>query len=154
VIYFAQDEKGGPIKIGTTQNLDVRSKSLKAIFGVHPRVLAVMGGGVKTERVIHSRFDRFRLRGGEGSRELFEPAPALLSFIAKNGKPWESKPKAARKPRVKAVLFRYAIVATPGYKDWARRFGQFLGKPDVSEVFRDALRYYAKTEKFPLPPKR
>jgi hypothetical protein len=98
VIYFTQTTESGPIKIGTTQDIDKRAKSLKAMLGVVPRILAVMDGGLQEERDLHRRFKGIRAPGK--GRELFMPDASLLEFISTNGKPWSPKPAQTRLERL------------------------------------------------------
>ncbi len=82
MIYFAQASDGGPIKIGTTYNLDQRHPTLKRILGGSCQILGVMEGTYDVEREIHRRFESFRISGR--TRELFEAATALIEFINAN----------------------------------------------------------------------
>lgn|GEM_PF-6823423 len=62
---------------------------------------------------------------------------------------------AKKKGRPKAggrITFRYSVVATPEYQAWMNSFREFLGKQDVSEVFRESVRQYAVEKGFRLPP--
>jgi hypothetical protein len=78
VIYFIQPTGGGPIKIGTTENLEQRLKGLDAAFGTEWALLATMPGSYEEERALHQRFRHLAL-----GRELFRPARELLEFIGK-----------------------------------------------------------------------
>lgn len=52
------------------------------------------------------------------------------------------------------VTSRYAIVATPEYRAWMKRFLDHIGEKEVSDVFREGVRRYASATKFEPPPKR
>jgi hypothetical protein len=52
------------------------------------------------------------------------------------------------------ITTRYAIVATPEYRVWMKEFVTHLGEPEISDVFREAIRLYADAKGFRPPPKR
>jgi hypothetical protein len=78
VLYFVQPAGGGPIKIGTTGNLEARLQQFNAIFGVEWSVLGTMPGGRPEKRAIHRRFWHLAL-----GCEQFRPARELLEFLGK-----------------------------------------------------------------------
>jgi hypothetical protein len=78
VLYFVQPAGGGPIKIGTTGNLEARLQRLNAIFGVEWSLLGTMPGGWPEKRAIHRRFWHLAL-----GCEQFRPARELLEFLGK-----------------------------------------------------------------------
>jgi hypothetical protein len=67
-VYFA--EKDGLIKIGYSADPTQRAKTLRA------RLLGVMPGGRRMERVMHSTFDAYRSHG-----EWFNPGVRLVVFV-------------------------------------------------------------------------
>jgi hypothetical protein len=78
LIYFAQTPTGS-IKIGCTENLDVRLDQLRAHYGAELALLATMPGDRSTEAEIHGRFAHLRF----GRSEQFKPARELMEFIGK-----------------------------------------------------------------------
>ena len=75
-IYFVQDERG-PIKIGQTGNpYEFRHSGLQTGNPFELKLLLFVPSCKYTEKSIHLRFDKYRIRG-----EWFEPAPELLEFI-------------------------------------------------------------------------
>lgn len=77
-IYFVQRGESGPIKIGAAVEVERRISVLQCGSAEQLRVLAIIdeAHGV-TEKSLHRRFRELK-RGGE----WFEPAAALLTFIA------------------------------------------------------------------------
>lgn len=67
-VYFA--ELDGLIKIGYSASPSQRARSLKA------RLLAVMPGGRRMERVMHGIFEEYRSHG-----EWFHPGTRLVVFM-------------------------------------------------------------------------
>lgn len=89
MIYFMQPVRGGPVKIGYTNNLETRHKSLEKHYGLELAILATMEGDLATESEVHKKFDHLRLKGfTRGSRhvEQFRPTQELYEFI---GKPFD-----------------------------------------------------------------
>lgn len=79
MIYFMQPVEGGPIKVGSSENIEARRKQLETHYGRSLSVLATIPGGRKEERKIHERFSHLRL----GRTEQFRPAPDLMEFIGR-----------------------------------------------------------------------
>lgn len=81
MIYFAQVNGDGPIKIGFTSKpwLNLRMKSLRTFCPYPIAVLGVMPGEASQERALHRRFKLCKVRG-----EWFRPEPELVQFIAEN----------------------------------------------------------------------
>lgn len=77
MIYFVQPVDGGPVKIGTTENLDARLKKLEASYGCRLVVLSTTAGGRREEAEIHARFSHLRF----GRTEQFKPESDLMEFI-------------------------------------------------------------------------
>ena len=74
MIYFAELDPGGPIKIGTSRDPYARMRSFQT--PVIPRILALAQGGYTEEQALHRAFSAHRMRG-----EWFRPVPELLSLI-------------------------------------------------------------------------
>ena len=79
MIYFAQPIGGGPIKIGFTDDLDLRVKQIEGHYGQPLALLGTMPGGCEEERDIHLQFAHLRF----GRTEQFRPASDLLAFIGR-----------------------------------------------------------------------
>ena len=77
VVYFLQAEADGRIKIGTTKNLALRLKVLRAISPVRLRLVAMVRGGRQLERMLHLAFAPLRC----GRTEWFVPGASLVSYI-------------------------------------------------------------------------
>lgn len=75
-VYFIQGEKGGPIKIGYSTNVESRVKELQTGFPTKLVVLALIPGRIWHETELHKRFQKHRLHG-----EWFKPVPELLEYI-------------------------------------------------------------------------
>jgi len=75
-VYFIQGEDGGPIKIGTSKNVENRLHALQTGFPHKLVVLAVIKGNDRIERGLHYKFKNYRLSG-----EWFKPAEELLEYI-------------------------------------------------------------------------
>jgi hypothetical protein len=88
MIYFAQAEGGGPIKIGCSELVEYRCRQISIDQQCKMTILAVMDGSFPLEKSLHRRFKHLRVRVGN-QREWFSPEPELLEFIAKNGTPWK-----------------------------------------------------------------
>jgi len=75
-IYFIQQGNDGPIKIGITWDIKKRLDHMKT-FSPHPlRVLAIINGDSKRERLLHRKFKNQRLEG-----EWFRSSERLMEFI-------------------------------------------------------------------------
>lgn len=77
-IYFIQLGVKGPIKIGIITNLKRRFSNIQIYNPYKLKILAVTKGDKQMERMIHKKFDIYKIRG-----EWFEPAPRLLNYIDK-----------------------------------------------------------------------
>ena len=75
-VYFLQQDKGDPIKIGKAQNIEKRFSDIQNMLPVRLRVLATIPGGFELEGQLHKRFAASRLHG-----EWFRPTPGLLALI-------------------------------------------------------------------------
>jgi len=77
-VYFMQNPANGHIKIGQSAHPDKRKKQVQRDVGARLKILATLED-VPLERVLHERFDKYRLYG-----EWFRPAPELVKFIEAN----------------------------------------------------------------------
>lgn len=148
MIYFLRRPGDGAIKIGTTVNLTARSASLRREAGEMLDLLAVMGGGRPEEDALHIRFgDHRRSRRGE----WFDPAPALIAFIAEHGRAWDGTDEAP-------VRVRETMMNLRGMPDWkaiVEEAAEFDRAPSVVDFIDRAIAHYCKAIKFPKPlPKR
>jgi hypothetical protein len=75
-VYFVQVEHDGPIKIGTTNRLDERIKSLQTASPYKLRLLAKYEGSHAQERRLHVLYAEYRIRG-----EWFRPNQSLMELI-------------------------------------------------------------------------
>lgn len=85
-VYFAQAVSGGPIKIGYSNDVEIRIKQLEKHYGRPLAVLATHPGGVDEEYSIHQKFSHLRLKGvrNRGRQiEQFRPAADLMEFIGR-----------------------------------------------------------------------
>lgn len=82
-VYFIRAGDDGPIKIGVGGDPVTRMANLQIGHHEPLTLLATLAGDAETEAEVHEAFARHRLRG-----EWFEPAPALLAFIAEHAQPF------------------------------------------------------------------
>lgn len=75
-VYFIQQGRGGPIKIGVATDPRDRLASLQTATPFELRLLAAMPGSFPEEKVLHARFHAHHIRG-----EWFNPAPWLMEEI-------------------------------------------------------------------------
>lgn len=87
--YFVQATDGGPIKIGRTNDVEKRLRSLQANCPAKLRWLGWMSGSM--ERHLHERFAAHRLHG-----EWFAPAEGLIEFIEKYANGSDGRPAATQ----------------------------------------------------------
>ena len=76
MIYFARLATGS-IKIGTTENMKARLRTLKNQYGNPVVLLKIMPGGPEEEAAIHERFADFRM----GKTEQFRPTREIFEFV-------------------------------------------------------------------------
>jgi len=79
LVYFAQRESGGPVKIGHSDNVRDRLTNIARECKERIRVLLLLPGGQPVEAELHKRFEVTRLRG-----EWFAVEDRLTEFIAAN----------------------------------------------------------------------
>lgn len=82
-VYFIQAGDGGPIKIGVGNDPVGRLANLQTGHHELLTLLATVPGDAEVEAELHEAFARHRLRG-----EWFDPAPAILAFIAEHAQPF------------------------------------------------------------------
>lgn len=87
VVYFVQAGEGGPIKIGTTTDLDHRLQQLRTGSPAPLTLLGTISGDRQQERMMHSRFDSLRMEG-----EWFRPGEELMTFIRDHAGPDPRRP--------------------------------------------------------------
>ena len=147
MIYFIQPTDGGPVKIGTTTNLDLRLEQLEKHYGCALAALATMDGGPADEREIHARFAHLRY----GHTEQFQPASDLMEFI--------SRPLlvVANPEAVEAIEPQRASIiqlkGTPEYARWLDDLHRATHIPKAT-LFRIALAEWATNRSHPEPPER
>lgn len=145
-----QPVDGGPVKIGTTMNLEQRHAALEARYGAKLAILATMEGDREREQEIHDQFAHLRL----GRTEQFRPAPELFTFIDRpllvspNPDVVEPMPLS---PSCKPIVVQ--IRGSAEYKAWVERVADLDGST-VCGVFDRALRLFAKQNGYPPPPRR
>lgn len=145
MIYFVQPAKGGPIKIGTTEDFKTRFQALQAYYGKRFAILRLMPGGPVEEREIQDRFDHLRI----GITEQFRPGPDLMTFI---GRPLLAHPN----PRpLKAMLggqhIQHEIVTLHGaIVEWLNDIAPRV--IDAASIIRDAIAAWAKVKGFQPSP--
>lgn len=74
-VYFIQAEMGGPIKIGYAADEFKRFATIQTGYPDKLVLCHAIVGDIETERAIHNRFRKCRLRG-----EWFYPTPELVKF--------------------------------------------------------------------------
>jgi hypothetical protein len=149
MIYFLQSVDGGPVKIGTTEDLAVRWKALEADYGCELALLAIMPGGKDEEAEVHERFAAIRL----GRTEQFRPTADLMAFI---GRPL----LVGLNPDTVEVMGSHRkpmIVQVRGsqeFKDWAEKLSRHE-RISLASIVERAMQMYAKAVGFPdEPPER
>lgn len=75
-IYFLQQGDGGPIKIGYTTDLLARIDTLQTGSPYELKLILCFRGFTQTERELHAKFRKDRMRG-----EWFSPSEELMAFI-------------------------------------------------------------------------
>lgn len=98
-VYFIQAVDGGPIKIGSSGNPDMRLSDLQVANPKVLRILATMPGGTPQEWALHEQFKKYRVQG-----EWFTPAPEIMALI----KYHSPKPARSSKPKIPTELANLA----------------------------------------------
>jgi hypothetical protein len=75
-IYFFQGQSGGAIKIGYSSSPEKRLKELQTGYPDALKILLMIPGDEKTERIIHRQLKEFRLKG-----EWFKPDRYVVDKI-------------------------------------------------------------------------
>jgi hypothetical protein len=143
VIYFAQANKGGPVKIGCTSNMELRRRTLEAHYGRKLELLATMEGGFPREMEIHKMFAHIRL----GRTELFRPERELFEFI---GRP----ELASADPGAVDVMPGNKILAIRSTGEWAQWLerGARHCRTDIAKLVDAAVAEYLAEKGFKEPP--
>lgn len=76
-VYFIQAVSGGPIKIGTSSDVEQRLSTLQCASPVKLRIIGLISGGIHHEAALHRRLAVHRLHG-----EWFADAPEVLAAVA------------------------------------------------------------------------
>ena len=76
MIYFIQQGIDGPIKIGTTDNVNKRLLSLQTGSPHKLRLIGTMDGDEEKEKQLHNFFSAYRLSG-----EWFSPDRTMFDYI-------------------------------------------------------------------------
>ncbi len=76
-VYFVQEIGSGFVKIGRTNNPDVRVHHIQTHSAGKVDLLCVVPGGSRLEHTFHVAFACLRRRG-----EWFDPSPAMLALVA------------------------------------------------------------------------
>ncbi len=77
MIYFLQQGKDGPVKVGKSVDPHARIRSLQTGSSEPLRVLAFAPGDERRESEIHRRLKPHRIRG-----EWYQPSPDVFALIA------------------------------------------------------------------------
>lgn len=149
MVYFVQTSDG-PIKIGTTTQLRIRSAALANDDFAKGREIAILGvieGGRPVEKSLHERFKGHRIE-----REWFHPGPDLLDFIQAEAKPPEENEEYQCEPIV-LLTYKADPSTFDAYKDWLDGLAEDIGVP-VTVLLDVALKEIAERRKYKKQPKR
>jgi hypothetical protein len=153
VIYFMQPVDGGPVKIGCSEDVEARRKSLESHYGCDLVLLGTREGTFEDEQQIHERFAHLRF----GRTEQFRPAADLMAFIGRpllvDVNPDAVEAIAPRPWGEGSKKGRFAFRARPEWLDWLNRFANFE-RSDMVDVIDRALEDRARAKEFEPPPKR
>jgi hypothetical protein len=124
VIYFLQPVEGGPVEIGSSEDVDLRRQQLESHYGRPLALLATMPGGRREEEVVHARFAHLRC----GQTEQFRPGPGLMAFI---GRPLlvEPNPDAVAAMGGENPFYPVRLDFTPEVHQMLRVVAAEQGKP-------------------------
>lgn len=147
MIYFVQSVDGGPVKVGTTRNLDRRLKELEARYRRPLSVLATMPGGRKEELQIHRQFSRLRL----GNTEQFRPDADLMEFISRPLLVGANPQAVAAMPFPRPDGKTVGIRATGEWAAWIERGARHC-RTDVAKLVDVAVAKYLRENGFQEPP--
>lgn len=79
MVYFMQAVGGGPVKIGCSKDVEKRRAQLETWYDRPLAIVHVIEGDRETEKAIHQRFARLRIR----KTEQFRVGRDLIAFIGK-----------------------------------------------------------------------
>lgn len=146
-VYFMQAADGGPVKIGTSCDVEKRQRELEFHYGRKLLVLATQEGGRAEEVEIHARFSHLQI----GRKEQFRPGPDLMEYIGKVSLAVAEPETVAAMPSVKSVS-SVVLKGSPEYAAWLEGVHEKTHIPKM-EIIRLALVDWAKKMKCPRPPK-
>jgi len=90
-VYFAQSiVPNSPIKIGTATDLWTRLVNIQMVSPFELKILGIIKGSSKLEKVLHRYFSNFRLHG-----EWFQEVPVIKEFIQRYTHPWDKSDEYA-----------------------------------------------------------
>lgn len=75
-VYFIEDTEASQIKIGVSQNPDIRLQTLETARGTSLKLLGTIAGGYRKEKELHRLFNHLRVFG-----EWFQDCPELRQAI-------------------------------------------------------------------------
>lgn len=96
-VYFIADG-AGHVKIGYSLNVSLRLIELQRSNAFELRVLGLMAGGRDTERALHERFAKHRIRG-----EWFYLMPEIVDYISALRNPNDAAPERRQSTRKQKV---------------------------------------------------
>lgn len=139
-VYFAQAGNGGPIKIGSSTNVERRVAGI-AHHLPETRLLRVLQRGRFTERALHWLFAKNHHKGMSprvSASEWYEPVPELLALISDpDPQIPTSGPRARYEPCANSVaLFK---ILDSGRHAW-RQFRPFMGHETMHQYAMDHAR--------------
>jgi hypothetical protein len=149
MIYFMQPVDGGPVKIGSSDDVEARRRVLEGHYGRPLVVLGTMSGGKPEEMDLHRRFAHLRL----GRTEQFRPGADLMEFI---GRPLlvGANPGAVETMEPANKPNGLVIRGSVEWRDWLKRAAEFE-RTTVAELIDRAAASYARLIGFKeAPPKR
>lgn len=149
MIYFAQPTDGGPIKIGCSDDVDVRLGQLEAHYGRPLALLATIPGGRAEEAETHARFSHLRI----GRTEQFRPGADLLAFL---GRPVLVGMNPDVVEAMEPIAPQLSIVHLKGsdqYRAWLGAVSKKTRIPAAS-IVRFALEEWASNYGHPEPPEK
>jgi hypothetical protein len=151
VIYFVQCVDGGPVKIGTTADLDSRLRTLESHYGRPLALLATMPGGRDEERAVHERFAHLRLNGKSHrgrQPEQFRPGPDLMNFIGKPLFVNQGDVELMEGSDTREVIL--SLQCCPEFRRWLKGLADHCRTP-IMTIMDHALVYYAEKTGFAEP---
>lgn len=136
MIYFAQAEDTGHIKIGFTDgDPAIRLADLQVGSSSKLVLLATIEGSQVDEKSLHRQLVKFRVRG-----EWFHPAPQVLRLMAESIRGGSVPPQLAKRVPNEAILLKHLIglLSDNGYEAFSLR-GPV---PDEAEEIKSLARAF------------